>query len=416
MADGPLHHIIRVRTPDDFDYVRSGLADEILVNANLLEHLPDSTAKAVELSSLPYSIDPLLTRFQLPAWWQNERGETKRNYSRLAAMYTEGTDIRLGSLPLLDAVRRDDDWRMIARNIVNYQRERLFTAQPQVSLFNAPMQPVRPFAPGLVAFGPAEDRVNRVLLEAAADAATEPVRAIVIVPPERLALQIQVDRLIADLPTDGVAAYFLWTPEVSEGRLLDAADLLGGLIRLVAELAARGIPVGHLHGGYSIAALHDVGVAAMAHSLGWVDRGEPAQQNGGGPPSCRTYIPGMRRTLLFDAARALGAELGASDFVDRYCSCTFCSGAFDANQHPLDLLLEEQLITDKRGRSRMTPTGRALGFNRWHYLLARRAEVSAFSATRAVDVVAADIERAYRLGGSDAGQGLRRLASGLGQR
>lgn len=416
MAQDPLHHIIRVRTPDDFDYVRSGLADEILVNANLLEHLPDSTARAVELAALPYSIDPLLTRFQLPAWWQNDQGETKRNYARLAEAYTDGTEVKLGSLPLLDSVKRDDDWRAIARNVVVYQRDRLVTVRPQLPLFNLPMRPVRLFAPGLVAFGPAEDRVNRLLLEAAAEAATEPVRAIVVVPPERLADRRQLDQLITEVPTDGVAAYFLWTPEVSEGRLLEAADLLGGLIRLVAELAARGIPVGHLHGGYSIAALHDIGVAAMAHSLGWVDRGEPAQQTGGGPPSCRTYVPGVRRTVLFDSARTLGSELGPSDYVNRYCSCTFCSGAFDANQHPLELLLEEQLITDRRGRSRMTPTGRALGFNRWHYLLARRGEVLTFSERRALDVVADDIEQAYRLGGSGAGQGLRRLASGLGRR
>jgi hypothetical protein len=87
----------------------------------------------------------------------------------------------------------------------------------------------------------------------------------------------------------------------------------------------------------------------------------------------------------------------------------------DAGQHPLDLLLESQTITDKRGRSRLTPTGRATGLNTWHYLHARRQEVERFSESAAVDVVSADIERASALAGRPDGERLQRIASGLGR-
>ena len=87
----------------------------------------------------------------------------------------------------------------------------------------------------------------------------------------------------------------------------------------------------------------------------------------------------------------------------------------DAGQNPLDLLLESQTVTDKRGRSRLTPTGRATTLNTWHYLHARRQEVERFSSQAAADVVRADIERASALAGPPEGERLRRIVSGLGQ-
>ena len=130
-----------------------------------------------------------------------------------------------------------------------------------------------------------------------------------------------------------------------------------------------------------------------------VDRGEPAQQRGGGPRSCQTYVPGIRRTVRFDRAEYLGRGLGRAAFTERYCWCNFCVGALDAGQDPLDLLLESQIITDKRGRERQTPTGRATTLNTYHYLHARRQEIEAFSRSAATEVVQEDIDRASALAG-----------------
>ncbi|MGH2386212.1 MAG: hypothetical protein ACRDGB_14345, partial [Candidatus Limnocylindria bacterium] len=241
-----------------------------------------------------------------------------------------------------------------------------------------------------------------------------PVGLPVVIPPERLADPASLRRLIDAVPFDGVNSYFIWTPGITESRLLDDAMLLHALLSAVETLAGRGMPVAHLHAGYLVFALHDLGMAAVVHHLGWVDRGEPAHQAGGGPRSCQTYVPGVRRTIRFDRAAALGYGLSAMEYRDRYCSCNFCIGAMDAGEHPLDLLLESHRISDKRGRSRMTPTSRAAALNTWHYLHGRRQEVERFSRESAGNVVWADIERASALAGAPEGERLRRIVSELG--
>jgi hypothetical protein len=414
MIISPLHHIVRIRTSDDLNYMRPGLMDEVMVNANLLELRPDSTASALRATTVPYCIDPVLTRFQVPEWWKNENGETKRNYARLGAAYVRGTSVQIAAGPLVETVPTDDEWRTIAGNVIGYQRDRLVDIHPQRELFREELRPVRLLAPALVAFTANEDRVNRLLLQGAADAAAGAVGLPVVIPHERLSDPRSLRQLIGGIPTDGVSSYFIWTPGITESRLLEDATLLHGLLRAVQTLAGRGIPVAHLHAGYLAFALHQLGLAAVVHHLGWVDRGEPAHQAGGGPRSCQTYVPGVRRTVRFDRAAALGHGLGSREFRDHYCSCNFCIGAMDAGEHPLDLLLESHPITDKRGRSRLTPTGRAVALNTWHYLHARRQEVERFSHEVAGDVVRADIERASALAGPPEGERLRRIASELG--
>src|SRR6266566_4821188 len=91
----PLHHIVRVRRSDDLEFIRSGLMDEVVVNANQLENSALSTAECLRQTTLPFSIDPVLWRFQLPKWWRNQKGDTKRNYTRLGAAYAKGTDIKI---------------------------------------------------------------------------------------------------------------------------------------------------------------------------------------------------------------------------------------------------------------------------------------------------------------------------------
>src|SRR5208282_4774090 len=101
MPRTPLHHILRVRSSDDLTYVGPGLMDEIVVNANQLENSIQATTACLWRTTLPFSVDPVLWRFQVPAWsFRNADGETKRNYKRLGQAYAKGTGITLGSTPL----------------------------------------------------------------------------------------------------------------------------------------------------------------------------------------------------------------------------------------------------------------------------------------------------------------------------
>ncbi len=416
MPRPPLRHVVRIRRSDDLHFIRPGLMDEVLVAANHLENSSLSTTATLQESTVPYMVDPVLTRFQVPEWWRNERGETKKNYSRLGAIYVAGTTIQIAAGPLLQTVPDDDEWRLLAKNVLNYQLGRLEPAVTQLDLLaDRPppeLRPTRLMAPALVAFSAAEDRINCLLAEASADIAELPLAVPVIVPMERLLDADDLRRLVASVPTDGVASYLIWMPNVTEERILSDDRVFGQVLYLVSELAGRGADVGHLHGSYTIAALHDLGIGIFVHHLGWVDKGESADERSGGPRSCQTYVPGIRHTIRFDRARGLGYHLGAADYVGRYCGCDICVGAFEAEQHPLDLLLEEHPVSNMAGRQ--TPTGRAAELNTWHYLIARQQEVEAFSGQPASEVVARDMERAASLAGAHESNRLRRLAVEVG--
>lgn len=410
----PLHHIVRIRQPDDFDYIRPGLMDEVVVNANQLENSVQSTAAVLWNTSLPFSVDPILWRFQLPQWSRNGKGDTKRNYKRLGAEYARGTGLVLGPTPLLDTVSTDDQWRTLAGNVAAYQRDRLLKVPTQLELLDdlRELHPSRLVAPALVALSDEEDRINRLMFDAASENAGQAIGAQVIVPVDRLTDRGEVDAILASIPTDGVSSYLLWTPQVTEERLITDDTVLASLIRIVATLADRGIAVGHQYANYTVFALRSAGLAAVTHHLGWTDHGEPAEEQGPRPRSCQMYVPGVRHAVRGPDADRLGRPLTPAEYVERFCECGFCAGAFEDGMHPLDILLQSQTITIG-GHDRQTPTSQAVGANTWHYLLSRRLEVETFSVSSTPDVIARDIERAAALNRDGDVNRLTRLARQL---
>jgi hypothetical protein len=411
----PLHHMVRVRRTEDLTFVQPGLADEIVVNANQLENSVQSTAACLLKTGLPFTVDPVLWRFQVPAWWRNEKGQLKRNYRRLGAAYVRGTGIELAKGPLLETVSSDEDWVLLAQNAIAYQGTRLLAVPTQLDLLDEAvpreLRPVGFIAPALVAYSPAEDKVNRLLANASVTAAGTPIAAQLIVPADRLLDAGERQRLIAATVTEGISSYLIWTPGVSEELLLTDHDAFAAVLHLIAGLANRGVAVGHTHAGYTIAALSGAGISAVMNHLGWVDRGEPAEQQGFAIRSCQTYVPGVRHTVRFRDASTLGLQLSSAEYADRYCQCSFCAGAFVHGQHPLDLLLEDQAVS--ASSKRRMPTSRAVAANTWHYLLSRRLEIQAFSREPAADIVGRDLERASALAGGRDTARLRRLADEL---
>lgn len=408
---GGLRHIMRLRRAADLRFARDGLTDEVLINANLLENDPVSLAATLQRSELPVSIDPVLYRFQRPEWWRGEKGKPKGNYVDLGRRYAEDTGIDLPSGPLIDNVPDGRVWRKLAANVSAYQLTRLAQTPTQLDLLapSRQLEVTRVMAPALVAHGHREDQVNRLLAEGAGEASPDPVALPVIVPPERLTDEREREQLIGALPSEGIASYLIWTPGVSEDDLFAKPPLLASLIALIGALAARGIRVGHLHGGYAIAALHTLGIDAIVHTVSWTDSGEPAvREGGGGPRSCKTYLPAARHCVPFDRAHAFGRSLDQAEYAARYCRCDFCMGIFARGGHPLDFLLEDHPVA---GGPRRTPTQGAEVLNTYHFLLARREEFQAFSAGPGAEVLAADIELARLATDPDGAERLQRLAT-----
>lgn len=417
MTTSPLHHIVRVRSNDDLQYVNPSLMDEIMINANQLENSAQSTAAVLWDNQLSFSVDPILWRFQEPSSLRNKDGNEKRNFARLGEAYAKGTELKLLSGPILATSPSDDDWRTLARNIITYQQTRLLSEPTQLDLLSVTqrreLRPVRIVAPALIAYSHEEDRINRLLIEESASTSGDLVAAQVMVPLDRLISESETRLLLESIPVVGVSAYLVWIPFLTEERLIDDQYAFTSLHHLIAELSSHGISVGHQYANYSVAALHDSGLDAAIHHLGWTDNAEPIQGRPFVMRSCQTYVPGLRRSLRYPDALKIGRSLEQIEYEDRYCECRFCMGAFDEGQHPLDLLIDSQQIVLKNGRKRETPTGRAVGSNTWHFLLSRRLEIQAFSSRPAIDVIQSDIERASTLSGVRNASRLVRLASEL---
>ncbi len=393
MTPRPLWHLARVRRSEDREFLQPGLCDTLLINANQLENNANGTAAHLEGTRLPYLVDPMLWRLQFPEWWRTEKGEVKRNYARLAARYADGTNVRMAEGPLLNCVSDDAERRRIVQNIVSYQRGRLCE---QVDLLHPEgFRPRHTLAPALVAFSEEEDRLNRALAEASVEAAGEAVVVTFVLPLDRIEVPGEVDRALRAVATDGVAAYFVWTPGVTEELLLRDPKVFVGLLSIIHALAQSGVPVVHVQGSYVTEALHEIGVAGVVHHVGWVDKGEPVGQLRGAIRSCQTYVPGLRRCARFHDAAKLGRPLDEQHYVERYCDCRFCTGVFQHKLHPLDLLLEDQAVGG--AQRRRTPTSRAVAANAWHYLHARRQEVEAFGTEPAPEVLQRDIARQIKL-------------------
>jgi hypothetical protein len=391
--------MVRIRSSDDLTYVSHGLMDEIVINANQLENSIQTTAAALFKTTLPFSVDPVLWRFQVPTWSQKGKGETKRNYKRLGAVYAKGLDVLLGAAPLRDTVTTDEQWRNLARNVVEYQKSRLRTAPTQLELLVKlrDLHPARLTAPALVAFSEDEDHINRVMADAAIAEADRGVAVQLILPVARLVDRGAMSKLLAATPLEGVTSYSIWSPQVTEERLVGDSVVLTSLIRVIGELSARGIAVGHQYANYSVMALCAVGLGSVTHHLGWVDRGEPIAEPGFAMRSCRTYSPGVRHAIHFNEADKLAHNLPCDKYLERYCDCSFCAGMFESGMHPFDLLHETTVVELSNGQRRRTPTARSVGANTWHYLLSRRKEVESFSMEPTLDVIEADIVRASAL-------------------
>src|SRR3977135_4584892 len=102
MIDRPFQHIVRVRSTDDLQYVNPDVMDEVTINANQLENDIESAAVTLWRTTLPFTVDPVLWRFQVPEWWRNAKGATKRNYARLGTWYAKGTRVQNGAAPFVE--------------------------------------------------------------------------------------------------------------------------------------------------------------------------------------------------------------------------------------------------------------------------------------------------------------------------
>jgi hypothetical protein len=159
------------------------------------------------------------------------------------AAFAKDTSNKMAAGPLLETVASDNEWRILAGNVIRYQRSRLHTVPTQLDLLDAAhpreLHPTRLIAPGLVACSPEEDRINRLLIEASVDVAGVSVAAQLIAPLDRVLDLNQRRALLASMPTDGVNSVFIWTPEVTKEQLIADHAIFAAVSHLRLERPAR---------------------------------------------------------------------------------------------------------------------------------------------------------------------------------
>jgi hypothetical protein len=392
---GNLKGFVRYRMHDDGDYLVRDALDGLVINANHLEQHLRSTADKVKALGAPYLIDPMLWRFQVPAWWRREDGETKRNFSRLGGFYFAGTGHAWAESGITEL--SDSQWERVANNVVRYQRVRVpDEGGGLLSLMEGGQEPLAMVAPYLLASSTEHDRVNRLLLETSVEAAGAKVLAHLAIPLERFLDPSERRRVLAGLNPHLSSGCFIWIERLKEEMLLTDDACLSAFEDVVDRLAEIGLPVWNANGGFVSAALRERGIAGIVHNLYWVDRGMPAEQPHGIPHySCTTYVTGLHRTVHYEAALQLARPLDLADYRKIYCGCYFCAGAIERDIHPLEHLVGVRTVKGPKGRSQMVPTETALASNTWHYLWSRRLEIQAL-ATRDVRGVLEESVQAMR--------------------
>jgi len=348
----------------------------------------------------------------VPSWWVRSDGQTKTNFRRLAERYFAGTNLGTAENGLPDSLP-DATWGLIASNVVAYQKTRIAEeGGPLLALIPDVDQPANIFAPYLLARDSGEDRVNAILLHAAAESAQERVVAHIAVPVERFSRGVHLDRILSVLSSDMALGCFLWIERLPETTLVGSDVYLDTLEWMLDRLAEKGLLVWHANGGYCAAAMRDWGMTGIAHSLAWRDHGMPAAPPTGIPRHSRyTYVTGLHYARSFDDAMLLGRSLDSETYQRLYCGCSFCLGAWEADQHPLNLMLQVTAVKGPRGRTDYIPSEQALAANTLHFMWARRGEVLDLSQAPIVDVLMREIDRGVELKGEAAN--LRRLVSRL---
>lgn len=396
-------HSLRIRDADEWPIVAEspGALDGLVVNANVLEHRATVFARRVADSSLPFLIDPMLWRFQVPTWWMRDDGvTTKKNFVDLARRYSAGTGIHMGAQPLLDWVNTDDDWHKLAANVVKYQRNRLADAAGSLfvntDFYTRQPVPAEIVAPYLLARNRNEDRINRLLIEGAAEAAGQPVIAHLALPLKRAQDPLERAAALQAVLCEEAGGVLIWMSGMTEERLMERTEDFDGFLAVLDSLNSHGKVIGHAHSGFAAAVLRDRGLHSLIHRVHWTDDGMPAEP-GGGPAACTTYVTALHRAVYFDRAWPLIPK-DPQEYLRQICSCFFCREAVAAGEHPMDLLMQAVEIRGPRGGTRLTPSDGAIMANRFHFLWSRRLEVQSIEELGPREYLHRELERLTSLG------------------
>ena len=403
------------------------LADGYILNANLVESAPDACASFLDQTAKPFLIDPVTYRFDRSAWYTrlDREGETlgKRNYARLWAKYSAGVGGLSGD-PLRDGgiggLKGEEAIVRFCQNVINFQEERLRSVWAQDGaqyvmdrlLFAGQLAPAAYVAPYPV-IGASDPECDIELAASLARATAvlarpRPVAAVLSLMPHVLRDLGSMHSLAAAVAESGVQAALVWTVGTSALELGDDPALFTGAALLLRNLRDAGMEAGLFYGGILSSLLRGFGAASFSHGLmyGEVRGLDPS----GGRPQLTFYFPPLRHPLSYAGAAQIVRTMSPTEYLDRVCGCAVCAELVGGDIHNLDAYFQTYRPD---GSKRDFPTQQALDLNRFHYLLARGAELE-FVRARPEGQLITDLLSAADPYPASASSALRRWAERLG--
>ncbi len=403
------------------------LADGYILNANLVESAPDACASFLDQTAKPFLIDPVTYRFDRPVWYTRTDAEGeplgKRNYARLWAKYSAGVGGLSGD-PLRDGgvggLKGEEAIVRFCQNVINFQEERLRSVWAQDGaqyvmdrlLFAGQLAPAAYVAPYPVigASDPGSDITLAGAFARATASLARPhaVAAVLPLMPHVLRDLAWMRSLAATVAQSGVQAALIWTVGTSALELADDPALFTGLALLLRNLRDAGLEEGLLYGGILSSLLRGFGAASFSHGLmyGEVRGLEPS----GGRSQLTFYFPPLRHPLSYAGAARIVMSMSPTEYLERVCGCAVCTELVGGDIRNLGAYFQTYRPDQAK---RDFPTQEALDLNRFHYLLARGAELE-FARARPEGQLIGDLLAAADPYPPSASSTLRRWAERLG--
>jgi len=345
-------HIVRYGTAADQKFMANEFADtydQIVINANMVAHMPSALRRFLEGTSKPYFIDPQTHAFQhdIGHLQSDSTEDIKRSIKGLIQAYGE---------PVLSIVGKrkesvlPDDFKNTARRVefcqkvLQFQKDTLPKESEASDVakyyeFAAEEEGTSPysFAPSMVVapyfYMTAKTfsewlNINLMCAQDSRDACSGPLGVQIVISRELLVDRRMRNALCTRYRRLKPDCFLVWVDGLTEQEASEVE--LGALVDLLKRLTAEAQVV-NLYGGYFSVALKHCGtvpgLSGVTHSMEYGEsRG--VVPVGGGIPVAKYYYPALHVRLPFRdavrAARESGGFRSVASFRERVCGCAEC--------------------------------------------------------------------------------------------
>jgi len=357
-----LRHLVRYGTAADQKYLLKpfdSTYDALIINANILAHMPNALALMLQQLRKPFFIDPQTHAFQHGSEYLESTtnvGKIKKSVIKLIKSYGEPIESKV--LSKKKALEPEDFSaahivKEFCRNVVKFQAktidslvEKGDSAKYYAYLKKKGYSNQSSFSPALIvapyfyltsrSFDTWLDVNIRCLNEviSAESKNQSKIAAQVVIDNKVLSSPDLTDKLVTAYAKNPPAVFLLWIDSFIEQEADE--DMLRGYLALVEKLSKHA-PVINLYGSFFSVALLACKVlpklVGVAHSLEYGES-RPVVPVGGGVPISKFYLPALHSRLpfrfAFRAVKALGGLTSTANFYTKVCACPECKSVIKA--------------------------------------------------------------------------------------